>query len=61
MTTEQMYAVAISALAGVVVILWKAHGDNIRDLKKRVNDCEQDRANLWTEVKKLMGGPATDP
>ena len=61
MTNEQMYAVAISALTGVVIMLWKLHGANLRDLKKRVEDCEQDRANLWHEVTKLMGGRKTDP
>ncbi len=61
MTNEQMYAVAISALTGVVVMLWKLHGSHLKDLNKRVNDCEQDRANLWNEVRKLMGSPKTDP
>lgn len=60
MTIEQMYAVAISALAAVVVMLWKLHGSHLRDLKKRVEDCETDRANLWLEVRKLML-PRTDP
>lgn len=61
MTNEQMYAVAISALTAVVVMLWKLHGAHLRDLNKRVNDCEQDRADLWKEVRKLIAGPKTDP
>ncbi len=61
MTTEQMALAAISALTGVVVILWNMHRGDIRDLKKRVADCEEDRSDLWREVKKLMAGPKTDP
>lgn len=68
MTIEQMYLAALSIVSGVVVMFWKMHQNEIRDLKKRVTDCEADRSNLWAdrdklwkEFKKHLSGPQTDP
>lgn len=61
MTVEQMALAAVAALAGVVVVFWKLHLVDMKDVKNRLKDCENDRANLWREVTKLMGGPKTDP
>lgn len=48
-TSQQLLLAGLGTLATVVGVLWKQLSASIKDLQRRVNDCEADRARLWEE------------
>lgn len=53
MTFEAALIVAVTALAGVVGVLWKWVTAQIRDLKAAHRECEEDRKDLRERLLQL--------
>lgn len=60
MTIESLLIAAVTALAGVVVFMWKVLAVQHADLEKEVRECREDREGLHEEVStlKLIVGAA---
>lgn len=51
MTDVQALSAAIVALAGAVGTLWVQVSRATKRLERKLDDCEQDRANLWKQLR----------
>lgn len=50
MLLESALTTGIVALAGVVGILWKRVSKSFKSVEDRLDQCEQDRAQLWKRL-----------
>ena len=46
-TMFSVLATGISALAGCVAYLWKQQSRHFANVEEKLNDCEEDREDLW--------------
>jgi hypothetical protein len=50
MTLESALIAAVISLAGAVAVLFGSLKAHYRRLERKLDECERDRAKLWTEL-----------